>query len=106
MKRTRWDAFICHATEDKTEVARPLANLLESKGLHTWYDEFSLNVGDSLRRSIERGLAKSRYGIIIVSKNFFAKEWPQKELDALIGISTGRRKILFCQFGIKLTKIM
>jgi CheY-like chemotaxis protein len=78
-----YDAFICHASEDKTFV-RPLADRLISAGAQVWYDEFSLKMGDSLRRSIENGLAQSRYGIIILSPHFFRKEWPKKELDTLV----------------------
>lgn len=78
-----WDVFISHASEDKEEVARPLAQELRSRGLRVWYDEFSLELGDSLRRSIDQGLAKSRFGVVVLSKNFLAKEWPQRELDGL-----------------------
>lgn len=78
-----WDAFIAHASEDKDSAARPLALRLQERGLVVWFDEFTLHVGDSLRRSIDRGLARSQYGIIILSHNFFAKHWPQKELDGL-----------------------
>lgn len=77
------DAFICHATEDKDSTARPVAKGLSSAGLSVWYDEFSLTVGDSLRRSIDRGLADSRYGVVILSPSFFMKNWPQTELDGL-----------------------
>jgi len=78
-----WDLFICHASEDKDEVARPLADVLRAKGLKVWYDDFTLTLGDSLRRSIDFGLARSRYGIVILSPNFFKKDWPQRELDGL-----------------------
>lgn len=78
-----WDVFISHAWEDKESFARPLANALEREGLRVWFDEFTLTVGDSLRRSIDQGLANSRYGVVILSPHFFAKEWPQKELDGL-----------------------
>src|SRR5207248_5208552 len=44
---------------------------------------FALKWGDSLRREIEEGLAKSRYGIVVLSPNFFASVWPQSELDGL-----------------------
>lgn len=42
-----------------------------------------MTLGDSLRRSIDRGLARSRYGIVILSEAFFLKHWPQRELDGL-----------------------
>jgi vacuolar-type H+-ATPase subunit F/Vma7 len=79
----KYDAFICHASEDKDEVARPLAEALRTHGLKIWYDEFSLKTGDSLSGKIDEGLAKSDYGIIIVSKKFFEKNWPQEEFHAL-----------------------
>ncbi len=79
-----YDAFISHATEDKNDVVRPLAELLQKNGFAIWYDEFQLRVGDSLRRSIDKGLANSRFGIVILSPYFFAKNWPQYELDGLI----------------------
>lgn len=79
-----WDVFISHASEDKETIARPLAKALEAQGLSVWFDEFTLLVGDRLRRSIDRGLANSRYGIVILSPMFFAKEWPQRELDGLV----------------------
>jgi TIR domain len=70
-----WDVFISHASEDK-DFVRPLAEVLQKSGLSVWYDEFALKVGDSLRRKIDEGLAKSRYGIVILSHAFFTKNWP------------------------------
>lgn len=79
-----YDVFISHASEDKADVARPLADLLVDSGVKVWYDDFALTVGDSPRRTIDRGLASSRFGIIILSPDFFRKEWPQAELDGLV----------------------
>ncbi len=79
-----YDAFISHATEDKNDLVRSLAELLQKNGFSIWYDDFQLKVGDSLRRSIDKGLANSRFGIVILSPHFFAKNWPQYELDGLI----------------------
>jgi serine/threonine protein kinase len=78
------DLFISHASEDKVEVAQPLAEIFIERGLKVCYDEYTLMVGDSLRRNIDEGLAKCSYGLVILSKNFFFKEWPQTELDGLI----------------------
>ena len=79
-----FDVFISHASEDKNEVARPLALALQSGGLRVWYDEFELKIGDSLRRKIDKGLASSRFGVVVLSKSFFAKGWPNYELDGLV----------------------
>ena len=79
-----YDVFISHASEDKDEVARPLADALARSGLKVWYDEFELRIGDSLRRKIDQGLARSSFGIVVLSPSFFAKNWPQYELDGLV----------------------
>ena len=90
-----FDVFISHATEDKEEVARPLAVALDAEGLRVWYDEFELRIGDSLRRKIDDGLARSRFGVVIISPSFFAKDWPQYELDGLVTLAmTGEQVIL------------
>jgi hypothetical protein len=79
-----YDVFICHASEDKDVFVRPLAERLKQSHIEVWYDEFSLKVGDSIRRAIDLGLAKSRFGIVVLSRNFFTKSWPQWELDGLV----------------------
>jgi len=79
-----FDAFICHASEDKDAFVRPLAERLVEQHVEVWYDEFSLNVGDSLRRAIDHGLAQSRFGIVVLSPSFLSKEWSQWELDGLV----------------------
>lgn len=83
MTSFQWDAFLSHASEDKDAFVIPLVAELEKYGLNIWFDKFTLKVGDSLRRSIEFGLAASRFGIVILSPSFFAKNWPQSELDGL-----------------------
>lgn len=90
-----FDAFISHAGEDKTDLVRPLAHRLREHHLSIWYDEFTLRAGDSLRRSIDLGLAKSRYGIVVLSPHFFRKQWPQWELDGLVTRQmSGSRNVL------------
>jgi hypothetical protein len=78
-----WDVFIAHSTTDQEPFVRELAEGLETAGFTVWYAPFALKWGDSLRRKIEEGLTKSRYGIVVLSPNFFASEWPQSELDGL-----------------------
>jgi len=92
----QYDLFISHASEDKDEVVRPLAELLRDHGLRVWYDEFVLKVGDSLRRKIDEGLAHSRFGVVVLSPAFFAKNWTQYELDGLVATenSVGQKVIL------------
>ncbi len=89
-----WDFFICHASEDKEDFVRHLAEELRSADFRVWYDEFALHVGDNLRRSIDRGLSQSRFGVVVLSPSFFAKEWPQRELDGLFSREIEGRKVI------------
>jgi len=88
------DEFISHASEDKDDIVRPLAQALQQRGYDIWYDEFSLTLGDSLRRSIDRGLAGSKFGIVVLSPNFLTKEWPQRELDGLVAREIDGQKVI------------
>jgi hypothetical protein len=102
-----YDVFISHATEDKDEIVRPLANALVSAGLRVWYDEFELRIGDSLRRKIDSGLARSRFGIVVLSHSFFAKNWTQYELDGLVTREmTGEQIILPLWHKITKSEVM
>lgn len=89
-----FDVFISHASEDKDAIARPLAEQLRQCGFRVWMDETEIKLGDSLRRSIDRGLSKSKYGLVILSPDFLRKEWPQKELDGLVAREDGAEKVI------------
>ena len=84
-----YDFFISHASEDKDRFVRGLVKALEAKGAKVWFDEFALKVGDSLRQKIDQGLYESRFGIVVISRNFINKEWPKKELDGLVSLEIG-----------------
>ncbi len=84
LAKMNWDVFICHASEDKDALVRALAVALRSLGVSVWYDEFSLRPGDSISRSIDRGIAGSRYGLVVISTAFLSKRWPEHELRGLV----------------------
>lgn len=89
-----YDLFISHATEDKEEFVRPLAVALSQLGITVWYDEFSLTVGDSLSRSIDKGLIDSRFGLVVLSNSFFDKKWTDYELRSLISKEIAYDKVI------------
>lgn len=89
-----YDVFISHASEDKNEIVRPLAESLRGGGLEVWYDEFELRIGDSLRRKIDLGLAQSRFGIVVLSSAFMGKGWTNYELDGLVTRAVSGEQIL------------
>lgn len=89
-----YDVFISHASEDKESVVRDLANALSAEGLRVWYDEFTLRIGDSLRQKIDRGLAASRVGLVVLSPSFISKGWPNYELDGIVARSVSGEQTL------------
>ncbi|MEP5938813.1 MAG: DUF1883 domain-containing protein [Erythrobacter sp.] len=89
-----YDIFISHASEDKDDLARPLAHALRDSGLSVWYDEFELKIGDSLRRRIDHGLARSRFGIVVLSPRFLSKGWANYELDGIVTRSVDGQQVV------------
>jgi hypothetical protein len=92
--KREFDVFISHASEDKDGIVRPLAKALSSRGLSVWYDETELRIGDSLRRKIDAGISRSRFGLVVLSKHFFRKGWTSYELDGLVTRSVGGDQVL------------
>ena len=89
-----YDVFISHASEDKDTIIRSLATELVEQGLRVWYDEFALRIGDSLRQKIDKGLAKSRVGLVVLSPSFIAKGWTNYELDGIVTRTVSGEQIL------------
>jgi hypothetical protein len=93
-KTFTYDAFVCHASEDKPFVD-PLVKALKRAGISVWYDKDFLVWGDGLRTSIDRGLAKSRFGIVVFSKAFLKKKhWTEHELNGLFAKERAGRKVI------------
>ncbi len=89
-----YDVFVSHASEDKESVARPLAEKLRQLQLRVWFDEFELKIGDSLRRKIDKGLANSKFGVVILSKSFIKKGWANYELDGIVTKSVSGQQVI------------
>ncbi|MCA0035060.1 TIR domain-containing protein [Mesorhizobium sp. B263B2A] len=80
----QWDVFISHASEDKKAFVEPLAIALANAGVAIWYDKFTMTLGDSLSRSIDQGLANSKFGVVVLSPSFLDKFWTDYELTGLV----------------------
>jgi hypothetical protein len=85
--------FISHASEDKDAFVRPLAEALVSE-FNVWYDEYELVVGASLLEEISKGLATCDYGVVVLSRSFFLKKWPQNELNGLFSLEHKDKKVI------------
>lgn len=86
--------FISHASEDKEDVALPLAELLRRRGLEMWLDQWELALGDGLRRSIEQVLSQASFGVAILIPAYSRKVWPMRELGGLFSMETLERKMI------------
>src|SRR6266498_1650548 len=94
MPDKEWDVFISHASEDKDGFVRPLAETLNQLGVKVWYDEFTLELGDSISRSIDAGLANSKFGLVVLSESFITKPWPERELKGLVALEITEQMVI------------
>ena len=82
------DVFLCHAWDDRQGAAKDMHDLLESRGVSVWFSEKDVGLGTSLLREIDRGLAKSRVGIVLVTpallRRLQGESIADKELSALL----------------------
>ena len=82
------DVFLCHAWDDRKDSAKQLHDLLEDNGVSVWFSEKDVLLGSSLLREIDKGLANSRVGIVLVTPSFIERVKnegiAEKELSALL----------------------
>lgn len=92
----RYDVFISHAVEDKESIANELYDRLkESTRLRIWYSGKKLIPGESIEKTIYKGLRRSRYGIAILSPNFLRKNWTTQELHSLLFRERDKDHVIF-----------
>jgi tetratricopeptide (TPR) repeat protein len=99
-----YDVFLSHASEDKVEIVEDLHSALVERGVRVWYDRVEIHLGDDLRRKMEHGLGRSRFGVVVLSPSFLtAKYWTEQELSALFSLesASGDKRILPVLHGIE-----
>jgi hypothetical protein len=101
MSPESWDVFICHASEDKANVAERLYEHLDSVGIRCWYDRGEILWGDSIVGKINEGLRCSRFVIVVVSPALLRKTWTTKEMNAALSqeIDSGTTRVLPLMVG-------
>lgn len=78
-------AFISHDSSDKDRIAKPLSHELMSARCPVWYDEYSLEIGDNIRVSIEDGIKKCKKCIVIISQEYISNtRWAIKEFESIV----------------------
>jgi TIR domain len=96
-------AFISHDSNDKNDIARPIAEGLTKMGLSVWFDEFSLKPGDRLRESIEKGMKDCKKCILILTPNFLANAgWTSTEFNMIFTreILEGKSLVVPVWYGV------
>lgn len=82
------DAFLCHAWDDRKGAAKELHDLLVSAGVKVWFSEKDLGLGVPMMRAIDKGLANSRIGLVLVTPALLARlpkeSIADKELSTLL----------------------
>lgn len=88
--------FLSHASEDKINVILPLINALQTSDIDFWVDSVAIKLGDSITQKINEGLRISEYFVIVLSKSFIGKSWPEKELNSILSmnIDTNHNRII------------
>jgi hypothetical protein len=79
-----YDVFLSHANADKPEIVEDLNSSLKKLGVKIFYDKESLEWGDNWKQRILDGTKKAEFAIIVISENFFGREWTEKELNEFL----------------------
>lgn len=89
-----YDAFLCHASEDKEAMVVPFAAAMKDKGLKAWIDEKNLRWGDNLVARIQDGLSRSRFVVVFITEAFLSKKWPDTELNTALSMEIGGKTLV------------
>jgi hypothetical protein len=91
---SEYDAFLCHASEDKAALVSPFAEVMKAQGLKPWVDAGELLWGDRLVQKIQHGLTKSRFVVVFLTQAFLGKRWPETELDTALKLEIDGRSVV------------
>ena len=97
-----YDVFISHASKDKLDYVDNLKNSLDKLRINVFYDKDTIEWGDMWKDKILEGVAKAEFAIIVISENFFGREWTELELNEFLHRqnSNGQKIILPILYNI------
>lgn len=103
-----YDVFLSHASADKISYVEDLKQTLDILGIDVFYDKDTIEWGDDWKKKIYEGLDKSEFAIIVISGNFFGREWTEQELQSLLSRQNaeGQKLILPILHGITPNQLM
>jgi len=102
-----FDVFISHANNDKTDYVNKLKDSLDKLKINIFYDKDTLEWGDDWKSRILNGVQNSEFAIIIISDNFFDREWTEKELNEFLNRqnANGQKIILPILYNITIEQL-
>ena len=102
-----YDVFISHANSDKSIYVDNLKNSIQKLGINVFYDKDVLSWGDNWKEKIINGVERSEFAIIVISKNYFGREWTEKELYSFLNRQTesGQKIILPLLLGVNVNEL-
>lgn len=103
----KYDLFLSHASKDKISFVEELKQVLDQLGILIFYDKDSIEWGDKWKEKILEGVAQSEFAIIVISENFFGREWTEKELSEFLNRqnSSGQKIILPILFNVTVQQL-
>ncbi|WP_456655818.1 toll/interleukin-1 receptor domain-containing protein [Bradyrhizobium sp. JR3.5] len=93
------DIFLCHAWDDRQGSAKQLHDLLEARGVKVWFSEKDVALGTSLLREIDKGLAKSRIGIVLVTPALLSRLEGEGIADKELSVLLARDQLVPVAYG-------
>lgn len=105
--RKKYDVFISHANKDKLSYVNDLNKVIKQLGINVFYDTDVLSWGDDFKQVLLTGTAESEFAIIVISKNFFGREWTERELNEFLARQNvnGQKIILPLLYGITVDEL-
>lgn len=88
------DIFLSYVHEDDDGLIGQLVHKLRWLNLAVWYDDTDLRLGDGVRKSIDNGVRKATFGVLVITPNYLTRQWSQYELDGLVAREIGEGRII------------
>ncbi|MAF58808.1 toll/interleukin-1 receptor domain-containing protein [Ponticaulis sp.] len=101
LNANRPNIYLAHASEDKRDLAEPLARQLIAQGINVWLDKWEIRYGDSLRQKMDEGLSNCSHFVVLLTPNSIGKNWVNSEIDAgFMADVEGRAKFIGIRVGL------
>ncbi len=99
-----YSVFVSHSSDDKIEYVDDLVREMKQLGISVFYDTDVISWGDNLKEQIDKGLENCELAVIVISKNYFGKEWTEYEIQSLFNRQSKEKKKLILPILYNISK--